>query len=321
MGNNKHDGGSVDDFRRTLTDLIRLNDQRGSKHPGSNPASGPRASGPRHPQHRPIDANPHANENRPAMPGHGAGGLHPAAPPPQHRHPASPPPMPTRSRVSRRELFERRMSSTMAQHRQHSSADSGMKAQAGLFFAGGLLVACFAVFALVYHLVADDRVIEASSHFRTPTQAQTQATLAISSADVSSNTPGSDQTVAASPAANPGTIERQRDEARANVTTANAKVLSDIANGSWRILPSDVNRQVRSEGAASVQRHSASLEPPGPNVMTRQKLFGSFQSYLEETGLARVANNPDQEALFNSFVRWSVEVAEAPEPGTLRESR
>ena len=306
MSNNKHDGGSVDDFRRTLTDLIRLNDQRGSKHPGSNPASRPR-----HPQHRPVDANPHANENRPAMPGHGAGGLHPAAPPPQHRQPASPPPMPTRPRVSRREIFERRMSSTMAQHRQHSGADSGMKAQAGLFFAGGLLVACCAMFALVYHMVADDRVIEASSHFRTPTQAQAQATLGISSADVSSNTPSSDQTAAASPAANPGTIERQRDEARSNVTTANAKALSDIANGSWRILPSDVSRQVRTEGAASVQRQSASLEPPGPNVMTQQKLFGSFQSYLEETGLAPVANNPDQEALFNSFVRWSVEVAEA----------
>lgn len=309
MSNNKHDGGSVDDFRRTLTDLIRLNDQRSGKHPGSNPASGPRAPAPRHPQHRPVDANPHAanphaNENRPAMPGHGAGSLHLAAPPSQHRHPASPPPVPTRHRVSRRELFERRMSSTMAQHRQQSSADSGTKAQAGLYFAGGLLVACCAVFALVYHLVADDRVIEASSHFRTPVTAQ--AISGISSADVSGNTPSSDQT-----AASPETIERQRDEARPNVATANAKALSDIANGSWRILASDVNSQVRTEGTASGQRQTAGLEPPGPDVMTQRKLFGSFQSYLEETGLARGADTPDQEALFNSFVRWSEEVAEA----------
>ncbi|MEO9877581.1 MAG: hypothetical protein ABJM26_10200 [Anderseniella sp.] len=201
------------------------------------------------------------------------------------------------------------MASTMAQHRQHSSADSGTKAEAGLFFAGGLLVACCAVFALVYHMVADDRVLEASSHFQAPTQAQ--ATLGISSADVSGTTPGNDQIAAAPPAANPEAIERQSDEAGSNVTTANAKALSDIAEGSWRILPSDVNRQVRTEGAASVQRHNASLEPPGPDVMTRQKLFGLFQSYLEETGRARVVNNPDQEALFNSFVRWSVEVADA----------
>lgn len=309
MSNNKHDGASVDDFRRTLTDLIRLNDQRGGKHPGSSPASGPSAPGRRHPPHRPVDANPHANENRPAMPGHGAGGPHPAAPPPQHRRPASPPPMPTRPQASRRELFERRLSSTMAQHRQQSSADSGTKAQAGLYFAGGLLVACCAVFALVYHLVADDRVIEASSHFRTPVTAQ--ATAGISSADVSGNTPGSDQTAAASPAANPETIERQRDAAGSNVATANAKALSAISNGSWRVLPSDVNRQVRAEGVAAGQRQTAGLDPQGPDVMTRQKLFGSFQSYLEETGLARGAGNPDQEALFNSFVRWSEEVAEA----------
>ena len=191
----------------------------------------------------------------------------------------------------------------MAQHRQQNSADSGTKAQAGLYFAGGLLVACCAVFALVYHLVADDRVIEASSHFRTPVTAQ--ATSGISSADVSGNT-ASDQT-----AANPETIERQRDEAGSNVATANAKALSAIANGSWRVLPSDVNRQVRAEGAAAGQQQTAGLDPQGPDVMTRQKLFGSFQSYLEETGLARGADTPDQEALFNSFVRWSEEVAEA----------
>lgn len=315
MSNNKHDDGSVDDFRRALTDLIRLNDARGGKHPGSNPASRPR-----HPQHRPVDPNPYANQNRPTMPGHPAGvphpagAPHPAVPPSQHRRSPSPPPLPTRPRISRREMFERRMSSTMAQLDRRSGADNGMKAQAGLF-AGGLLVACCATFALVYYVTADDRVTEASSHFQTPTtaqaQAQAQATLGISSADVSNSASSSTQIAAASSAANPETAERQSGEVRDNAATANAKALSDIANGSWRILPSDVNKQVRTQGAASVQQQTASLKPPGPNVKTQQELFGSFQSYLEKTNLAPVANNPDQEALFNSFVRWSVEVAEA----------
>lgn len=268
MGNNKHDEGSVDDFRKTLTDLIRLNDERGSRHPGSNPASRPR-----HPQHRPVYPNPGANQNRPTMPGHVA------EPPSQYRHLASRAPMPTKPRESRRQMLEGRISSAMAQLDQYSGVDSGMKAQAGLF-AGGLLVACVAAFVLVSYLVTDDvtddSVTEASSHFQAPTTAQ--ATLGISSPDVS---------------------------------TADAKALSDIANGSWLVLPSDVKKPVRTEGATSVQQQTASLAPSGPNAMTRQELFGSFQTYLEKTDFAHVTSNRDQEALFNSFIRWSEEVAEA----------
>lgn len=159
-----------------------------------------------------------------------------------------------------------------------------MKAQTSLF-ASGLLVACCVAFALVYYLISDDRVTAASSHYLAPATAQ--ATLSISSPDVSGNTTSSNQ-----------------------VAAANAKALSDIANGSWVVLPSDVKKQVQTEAAASVRQQTGGQEPPG-SVARRQELFESFQSYLQETGLAPVTNSPHQEALFNSFVRWDLEVANA----------
>ncbi|MEO9873975.1 MAG: hypothetical protein ABJF69_04070 [Anderseniella sp.] len=186
--------------------------------------------------------------------------------------------------MGREELFERRIASVTA-HRSHDSgAGGGMKAQAGLF-AGGLLLTCCATFALVYYFASEDTPTAASSHFQAPTLAQ--ATLGVSSPEASNNTTSSNR-----------------------VTTANSKALSDIANGNWVVLPADVNKQVQTGEATSVRQQTAGQEPPG-SAATRQELFESFQSYLQNTGRARVTDNPHQEALFNSFVRWNVEVANA----------
>lgn len=277
MSNNKHNKG-VDEFRQTLAELIRLNDERGSKHLTSNPASRPLL-----PQHQPVNTRPETQQNRPTMPGHATGIPHPAAPP-QYRPLTSRAPMPTRPPVGRQETLERRMSSAIEQSSHNSNDDSGMTAQAGLF-AGALLVACCVTFGLVYYLVSDDSVTAASSHFQAPTTAQ--ATLNSPSPEVSNNTTSGNQT-----------------------GSADAKALSDIANGNWNIEPSDVSKKVRTEGVASIRQQAAGLEPPGA-MATRQELFESFQSYLQETGRAPVSNNPHQEALFNSFVRWNVEVANA----------
>ena len=268
MSNNKYNKG-VYDFRQTLADLIRLNDERGRKRLGANPAS--RSL---HPKHQPAHLNSHADGNKPTTPRQVAKVPHPAAPLPQYRHPALRAPMPTRSRNSREEIFERRMSSLIAQHNHDSSAGSGIKAPAGLF-ASGLLVVCCATFALVYYLASEDRVTAASSHYLAPATAQ--ATLGISSPVASNNTTSGNHTAA-----------------------ANAQAQSKIADGSWIVRPSDVKKQVQAAGQ----------ESPG-SATKRQELFESFQKYLQETGIAPVTDSAHQEALFNSFVRWNMEVADA----------
>lgn len=278
MSRNRHNEG-VDDFRQALAELIRLNDQRGGKHPHNNPASRPI-----HPKHQPVHANPYAEQNKPAMPIHVAGLPRPTAPP-QYRHPTSRAQIPTRPSVGREEMFQRRMSSAMAQHSRNNDADDGgVSAQTSLF-AGSLLVACCATFALVYYLGTDDNVTAASSHFQAPPTIQ--ATSSISAPEASSNATHNNQ-----------------------VTSADTQALSDIANGNWVVKPSDVNQQIRAEDPAPVRQQTAGPETPG-SAATRQQLFESFQSYLQETGLAPAGDSQHQEALFNSFVRWNVEVANA----------
>ncbi|WP_108883335.1 hypothetical protein [Anderseniella sp. Alg231-50] len=294
MGSNRHDQNSVNDFRKTLADLIRMNDEHRGQYPDGNPATRPH-----HPHHHQQTHARHAGKTKPGMPRHLTETPHPVAPPEQHRHAASRTHLPTRHLQSRDEMFENRMSSVMAKHSRQKDVNSGMKVQAGLF-AVGLFAACSATFALVYYLTADDRVTQASSHFQAPTA---QAVSGTGSSGVSGNITGSNHVAAAlsQPQAAP--------EASANV--ANAKALSDIANGNWLVLPSDEQQQSRSEEAASAGQQTVSQEPVDSTVLTRQELFESFQTYLEKTGQAPVTNSPHQEALFNSFVRWNIEVAKA----------
>ncbi len=92
-------------------------------------------------------------------------------------------------------------------------------------------------------------------------------------------------------------------ETRTNVNTAKAPAASDATSGQWVALPAETKPAAPSVVTAAAPQQSGVSDP----VKTQQELFKAFQEYLESSGHTATGNEESQEALFNKFIRWSVE--------------
>lgn len=96
-------------------------------------------------------------------------------------------------------------------------------------------------------------------------------------------------------------------ETRTNVNVARTPAKPRKTIGQWLSVPADIELTQPPKVTAAASQQSTGAKPAAGAVKTRQELFKSFQAYLESTGNAETIDLPGQKALFNKFIRWSVE--------------
>lgn len=96
-------------------------------------------------------------------------------------------------------------------------------------------------------------------------------------------------------------------QTKTNVNAAKAPSTPDASAGQWVALPAETKPAVPPQVTAAASQQSGESDPAAGPVKTQQELFKAFQDYLESSGHTSTGNDQDQEALFNKFIRWSVE--------------
>jgi hypothetical protein len=96
-------------------------------------------------------------------------------------------------------------------------------------------------------------------------------------------------------------------ETKTNVNAAKAAAASDTSAGQWVALPAETKPADPSVVTAVASQQSGESNPVAGPAKTQQELFKAFQEYLESSGHTAKGNDEGQEALFNKFIRWSVE--------------
>lgn len=104
------------------------------------------------------------------------------------------------------------------------------------------------------------------------------------------------------PTAVSGEIETKTNVNVSKVPSAPRKTI-----GQWLAVPADTELAAPSTVTAAASHQSTKAKPADGPDKTQQELFKSFQAYLESTGHAETIDHPGQKALFNKFIRWSVE--------------
>lgn len=96
-------------------------------------------------------------------------------------------------------------------------------------------------------------------------------------------------------------------ETKTNVNVSKLPAVPKKTIGQWLAVPAETEQAAPSTVMAAASQQSTKAKPEDGPVKTQQELFKSFQAYLESTGHAGTINHPGQKALFNKFIRWSVE--------------
>ena len=123
------------------------------------------------------------------------------------------------------------------------------------------------------------------------------------SSDSSTENSGYERLVQIVPAAVSGEVETKTN---VNVSTDPSVPRKTI--GQWLAVPADTGLATPSTVTAAAAQQSTRAMPADGAIKTQEELFESFQAYLESTGHAGTINHPGRKALFNKFIRWSVEV-------------
>lgn len=94
---------------------------------------------------------------------------------------------------------------------------------------------------------------------------------------------------------------------KTNVNTAQSADVSGGSDGQWVALPPEQKPAAPSVVTAAATQQSNETKPVDGPVKTQQELFEAFQAYLKSSGHTATGDQDNQEALFNKFMRWSVE--------------
>jgi len=97
-------------------------------------------------------------------------------------------------------------------------------------------------------------------------------------------------------------------ETKTNVNVSTDPSVPRKTIGQWLAVPADTGLATPSTVTAAAAQQSTRAMPADGAIKTQEELFESFQAYLESTGHAGTINHPGRKALFNKFIRWSVEV-------------
>jgi len=96
-------------------------------------------------------------------------------------------------------------------------------------------------------------------------------------------------------------------ETRTNVNVSKTPTTPRKTIGQWLSVPAEIELATPPTITAAASQQSTEAKPADRPVKTQQELFKSFQAYLESTGNAETIDHAGQKALFNKFIRWSVE--------------
>lgn len=94
---------------------------------------------------------------------------------------------------------------------------------------------------------------------------------------------------------------------KTNVNASQSAGRSESAVGQWVALPPETKPAAPSLVTAAATQQSNETKPVNGPVKTQQELFEAFQAYLKSSGHRATGDQENQEALFNKFMRWSVE--------------
>lgn len=97
-------------------------------------------------------------------------------------------------------------------------------------------------------------------------------------------------------------------QTKTNVNAAKAPAAPDASAGQWVALPAETKPAAPAMVTAATSQQSSEANPVVAPVKTQAELFKAFQEYLESSGHTATGNDQSQQALFNKFIRWSVEV-------------
>ena len=96
-------------------------------------------------------------------------------------------------------------------------------------------------------------------------------------------------------------------ETKTNVVVSKVPTVGRKTIGQWLAVPEENGLDTLSLSTAATSQQATMAKPADPPVKTQQELFKLFQAYLEREGYAETIDHPGQKALFNKFIRWSVE--------------